>query len=75
MTHLTRPCAHRLDVHLILKEKPTTKPKEPIPQFANRDKEAAFWDEHDLADYWDDFDRVNGRVAGDLTDNVSARSA
>ena len=24
-----------------------------IPQFPNREAEAAFWDSHDFADYWD----------------------
>lgn len=35
-----------------------TKPKEPIPQFQNREEEAAFWETHDVADYWHDFDPV-----------------
>ena len=35
------------------------KRKEPIPEFKSREEEAAFWDTHDVADYWDDFERVN----------------
>ena len=35
------------------------KRKEPIPEFKSREEEATFWDTHDIADYWDDFERVN----------------
>ena len=51
------------------------KPKEPIPQFASREEEAAFWDEHDLADYWDDFKRVDAPASGDPSRDVSVHSA
>ena len=35
------------------------KRKEPIPEFKSREEEAAFWDTHDVADYWDDFAPVD----------------
>lgn len=35
------------------------KRKEPIPQFKNREEEASFWDTHDVADYWHDFEPVD----------------
>lgn len=51
------------------------KPKEPIPQFSSREEEAAFWDEHDLADYWQDFEPVDAPNASDSPKDVSLRSA
>jgi hypothetical protein len=41
-------------------ERPTAQP-EPIPKFDSREEEAAFWDSHDLADYWDTFKPVRAR--------------
>ena len=35
------------------------KRKEPIPEFKSREEEATFWDTHDIADYWDDFEPVD----------------
>ena len=35
------------------------KRKEPIPKFKSREEEATFWDTHDIADYWDDFEPVD----------------
>ena len=33
------------------------RPQKPaVPTFANRDEEAAFWDTHDLTDYFYDFE-------------------
>ncbi len=57
------------------KQEKTMKQKEPIPRFASREEEAAFWDEHDLADYWDDFERVEAQPVGDSTRTASERSA
>lgn len=34
-----------------------------IPEFMNRDEEAAWWDTHDLSDYWDEFSPVNIEVS------------
>lgn len=33
--------------------------KQQIPQFKNREEEAKFWDTHDIADYWHDFESVD----------------
>ena len=38
-----------------------------IPQFADREAEAAFWDSHDLADYWDAFQPVGVTVSDNLS--------
>lgn len=29
-----------------------------IPEFANREEEAAWWESHDAADFWDDLEPV-----------------
>ena len=39
------------------------KKKTPIPDFKNRQEEAEFWDSHSFADYWDEFKRVEVRMA------------
>lgn len=41
--------------------------KSRIPQFANYEEEAEFWDTHSLADYWDEFKPVEVPFAKDLT--------
>jgi hypothetical protein len=48
-------------------------PKEPIPEFANREEEARFWDTHDLADYWDEFQPVKVRFAKNLSEGLHIR--
>lgn len=53
--------------------KRATKPKEPIPPFASREEEAAFWDSHDFADYWDEWQPVDVRFAANLSENVAVR--
>ena len=40
---------------------------ERIPEFKSRAEEAAFWDTHDFADYWDEFKPVNVRFAKNLS--------
>ena len=47
------------------------KKKSRIPEFANREEEAAFWDTHSLADYWDEFKPVKVRVAKKLSEKVT----
>jgi hypothetical protein len=42
------------------------RPKEPIPKFNSYEEEREFWDTHDFADYWDDFDSVDLRFSPDL---------
>ena len=49
------------------------KPKEPIPEFGSREEEAAFWDTHDLADYWDEFKPVKLRFAKNLSEGLHIR--
>ena len=38
-----------------------------VPQFADREAEAAFWDSHDFADYWDALQPVNVAVSDNLS--------
>ncbi len=40
--------------------------KDPIPQFATREEEAAFWDTHDFTDYWDELEPISITVSPDL---------
>lgn len=41
-----------------------------IPQFADRESEAAFWDSHDFADYWDALQPVSVTVGDGLYQSV-----
>ena len=41
-----------------------------IPQFADREAEAAFWDSHDFADYWNAFQPVSVTVGNGLSQSV-----
>jgi hypothetical protein len=41
-------------------------PQSRIPDFASREEEAAWWDSHDLADYWDEFKPVTVKVSPNL---------
>jgi len=49
------------------------KPQTRIPQFANREEEAAWWDTHDLADYQDEFKTVRVRFAKNLSEGITVR--
>lgn len=44
-----------------------------IPTFATRDEEAAFWDTHDLSDYWDELQPVQLNVAKNLSRGITIR--
>ena len=44
-----------------------------IPTFANREEEAAFWDNHDLSDYWDELKPVKLKVAKNLSKGITIR--
>ncbi len=44
-----------------------------IPEFASREEEAAFWDTHSLADYWDEFKPVRVRFAKNLSEGITIR--
>ena len=39
---------------------------DPITEFATREAEAAFWDTHDFADYWDQLQPVEVAFGDDL---------
>jgi len=47
--------------------------KRQIPTFASREEEAAFWDRHDLTDYFDDFEYNPSwfQVEGPLSEPVT----
>lgn len=47
--------------------------KAPLPRFRSREEEAAFWDTHDMADYWDDFKAVKVRFAKNLSEGITIR--
>ncbi len=53
--------------------KKTDKKIDPIPKFKNYEEEAAFWDTHDLADYWDQFKPVKIRFAKNLSQGMTIR--
>lgn len=38
-----------------------------VPQFADREDEAAFWDRHDFADYWDALQPVSVTASNNLS--------
>jgi hypothetical protein len=44
-----------------------------IPEFASIEEEAAWWDTHDLADYWDEFTPVQVRFAENLSGKILSR--
>jgi hypothetical protein len=48
-------------------------PTSRIPQFRSREEEAAWWDTHDLADYWDEFTPVRARFAKNLSEGITVR--
>ena len=39
---------------------------DPIPEFATREEEAAFWDTHDFTDYWDQLQPISVTFGDDL---------
>jgi hypothetical protein len=49
------------------------RPRDPIPEFASREEEVRFWDTHDLADYWDDFEPVELRFSENLSQDLTIR--
>jgi predicted HicB family RNase H-like nuclease len=44
-----------------------------IPEFANREEEAAFWETHDLTDYLDELKPVEVRFAKKLSEGITIR--
>jgi hypothetical protein len=47
--------------------------RDPIPEFTSNEDEAAFWDTHSLADYWDEFRPVRVRFAKNLSRGITIR--
>lgn len=41
--------------------------------FANREEEAAFWDSHDVSEYWDELQPVKLKVAKNLSKGITIR--
>jgi hypothetical protein len=44
-----------------------------IPEFANREEEAAFWESHDVTDYLDELKPVEVRFAKKLSEGITIR--
>ena len=44
-----------------------------IPEFATRQEEAEFWDNHDFADFWDELEPIQIETGDDLARRVSLR--
>lgn len=55
------------------KEKNTRRARNRIPEFANREEEAGFFDTHDMADYQDEFKTVRARFAKNLSEGITIR--
>jgi hypothetical protein len=50
-----------------------TAKKSRIPEFATREEEAAFWDTHDISDYWDELRPARARFAKQLSEGITIR--
>ncbi len=44
-----------------------------IPEFASREAEAAFWDTHDVTEYWDELTPATVRFATPLSEGLTVR--
>ena len=44
-----------------------------IPTFANCEEEAAFWDNNDVSDYWDELQPAKLKVAKNLSKGITIR--
>jgi predicted HicB family RNase H-like nuclease len=49
------------------------KHKNRIPEFKSIEEEAAFWDTHSFADYWDELEPVTLRARKNLTHTMNVR--
>jgi predicted DNA binding CopG/RHH family protein len=47
--------------------------KSRIPEFANREEEAKFWDKHDTTDFEEEFHPVKVRFAKNLSEGITIR--
>ncbi len=50
-----------------------TKTKSRIPNFKNRQEMAKWWDNHDLADYQDEFKTVKAKFSKNLSSTLNVR--
>ena len=55
------------------KTKVSLKGKQRIPKFASRAEEAEFWENHSMADYWDELKPVRVRFAKNLSQGITIR--
>lgn len=53
--------------------KTVTNKKRKIPQFANKEEEAKFWESHSVADYLDEFKPVDANFAKNLSEGLHIR--
>ncbi len=47
--------------------------KSNIPQFANREEEARFWESHRVSEFLDEFRPINARFAKNLSEGLHIR--
>ncbi|MSQ09904.1 MAG: hypothetical protein EXR52_02720 [Dehalococcoidia bacterium] len=55
------------------RKEPRARRPEPIPTFSTPEEEASFWDTHDVADYWDEFQPAKVRFAKNLSQGITIR--
>lgn len=55
-----------------MKKKTNTR-KSRIPEFANYEEEAKWWETHNLADYQDEFTTVKAKFAKNLSEGIHVR--
>ena len=53
--------------------KTKTNIKSKVPQFANREEEAKFWETHKVSDFLDEFKPVKARFAKNLSEGLHIR--
>jgi predicted DNA binding CopG/RHH family protein len=59
---------------MAIKSKNNTKDKmRTIPEFANQEEEAAFWDTHDFTEFWDELEPVKVKFAKNLSKGITVR--
>jgi CopG antitoxin of type II toxin-antitoxin system len=44
-----------------------------IPEFANHEEEAAFWDTHDFTEFWDELEPVKLKFSKNLSNGITIR--
>ena len=58
---------------MTVEKKHKAKEESRIPTFANHEEEAAFWDTHDISDYWDELKPAQLKVAKNLSQGITIR--